>query len=268
MTSIFQRFLSAGVLIVWGVLLVYFCFSGRVASYLHPGFHAFTLAAGIVLLLLACSLVLWIPADGEEPKASAPSWRDVAGALVLLVPVLGATVISPSEFGATAVMNRGLIDTISDLPAFSPPMEPALPTEDGSVGEGTPIDAADYLQRNEKGQIKAETVDLLYAAAEPAMREDFENKEIEILGQFMPAKAANPDGDRFHLVRMFIMCCAADARPVAVMVKAPKGTSFPEMTWLKITGKATFPFEGGKRSALVVADSITEVEAPAESFTY
>ena len=79
-----------------------------------------------------------------------------------------------------------------------------------------------YLPRNEAGQIKAQTVDLLYAAEEPTMRADFENKDVEVIGQFMPARANNPEGDRFNLVRMFVICCAADARPVAISVQMDK----------------------------------------------
>jgi uncharacterized membrane protein YcgQ (UPF0703/DUF1980 family) len=67
---------------------------------------------------------------------------------------------------------------------------------------------------------------------------------------------------------MFVMCCAADARPVSVAVQSDRPADFPAMTWLKVTGRATFPFENGRRTALVVADSVTEVEAPAETFIY
>ena len=75
---------------------------------------------------------------------------------------------------------------------------------------------------NEAGQIKAQTVDLIYAAEEPSMRADFEGKEVEVIGQFMPARENNaPKADRFNLVRMFIICCAADARPVAI--RGPNG---------------------------------------------
>jgi hypothetical protein len=40
------------------------------------------------------------------------------------------------------------------------------------------------------------------------------------------------------------------------------------MTWVKVRGKATFPLEGGRQNALIIADSITETEPPRESFVY
>lgn len=267
MNAIVARFLSSGILLVWGVVLVSFQITGRLDSYLHPAFHVFTTVSGVVLVLLACALLLTRPSglgSSQPPRLAAA----IASAFVLTVPMLAAVVISPSEFGAAIVRNRGLIEDISSLPSYIPPMEPALPTEDGSIGAETPIDAAAYLSRNEKGQIRAETVDLLYAAAEPAIRQDFEDKEIEIIGQFVPARTGNSSGDRFNLIRMFVMCCAADARPVAVLVQTKPGTSFPEMTWLRVTGKATFPLEGGRRVALVIADDIEEIGAPDETFIY
>jgi uncharacterized membrane protein YcgQ (UPF0703/DUF1980 family) len=130
------------------------------------------------------------------------------------------------------------------------------------------MDPSLYLRRNADGQILAEAVDLLYAAADDDMRRDFENQEVEIIGQFLTPRTGNPDGDRFQLVRLFVMCCAADARPVAISVQAPPDTDFPEMTWIRIRGQATFPLEGGRRIPLVRAVSVDETEPPRETFVY
>ena len=100
------------------------------------------------------------------------------------------------------------------------------------------------------------------------MREDFEGKEIEMIGQFMPAKDKNAQGNRFNLVRMFVMCCAADARPVAVAVQTNTPEKAAEMSWVKVVGKATFPLEGGRRIPVVVAESVSPCDPPPESFIY
>jgi uncharacterized repeat protein (TIGR03943 family) len=261
---------------VWGVVLLYFQFSGRIASYLHPAFHIYAAISGGILVLLSIALLLTFPEKNEhcgcdhdcaEPhKSSLPG--TIASLLVLTFPVLAATKISQSEFGATTVLNRGLVGDIADLPGFQPAYEPGLPQLDGTITEGTMMDPSLYLQKNDAGQIVAQTVDLLYAAADDDMRADFENKEVELVGQFLTARTGNPAGDRFQLVRLFVMCCAADARPVAIPVQAPPGTNFPEMTWIRVTGKASFPLEGGRRNPLVIADSITETEPPRETFLY
>ena len=138
MTESLQRYLSAGVLTIWGVMLAYFCFSGRVASYLHPSFHVWTGISGVILVLLAAGLLFL--ADGEDPccegcdhSHEAPSpLRSVLTALVLVVPLLVAATVSPDQFGAATVTNRGFIERINDLPSYKPSVEPLLPAADGS----------------------------------------------------------------------------------------------------------------------------------------
>lgn len=266
MTERLPRFVRAGVLLVWAAILLYFEFSDRVANYLHPAFHLWTFLSGVVLALLAVVLLVTRP-SGTEPEPGKWASR-LFGSTVLVVPLLLATWISPSQFGATAVWNRGFVDDVSFLRSYEPPMDPPLPREDGSIGEGEPLNPSLFLPKNEQGQLQAEAIDLLYAASEPTLRPDFENKEVEIIGQFLPARTGNPDGDRFKLVRMFVLCCAADARPLAVAVKAPPGTTFPEMEWIKVTGRATFPVESGRHTPLVIADHIEVTEPPPETFIY
>lgn len=265
MNAIAPRFAASGILMVWGIVLTYFYVSGRIASYLHPAFHIYTVISGGVLLLLSLVLLLTMPSESSENGLSRVRIFPI---LLLTVPLLAATKISPSNFGATAVLNRGMVDNIADLPGFSPPMDAGLPNADGSVAEGTMMDPSLYLKKNADGYIMAEAVDLLYAAGEPTMREDFENKQVEVTGQFLPALTGNPNGDRFNLTRLFVMCCAADARPVAISVQSNPATDLPKMTWVKVRGKATFPVEGGRHMPVVVAESVAETDAPEESFLY
>jgi uncharacterized repeat protein (TIGR03943 family) len=271
-----QRYLSAGILTIWGAMLAHFYFSGRLASYLHPSFHVWTGISGVILLLLAAGL-LFLPGmddDCSEPGCEQLHGRQgpVRGALaafVLVIPISVAATVSPDQFGAGIVINRGFIERINDLPGYKPYVDPPLPTSDDSqAAAGTEGADVSYLPKNEAGQIKAQTVDLIYAAEEPTMRADFENKDVELIGQFMPARANNPGGDRFSLVRMFVICCAADARPVTITVQTDKAQPIAEMSWVKVTGKAAFPVESGRRVPLVLAESVTPCEPPEETFIY
>lgn len=265
MNDILSRFAASGILMVWGIVLTYFYLSGRIASYLHPAFHIYTVVSGGVLLALSLALLLTMNGESSEHGLSRVG---IFPLLLLTAPLLAATKISPSNFGATAVLNRGMVHNIADLPGFSPPMDAGLPNADGSVAEGTMMDPSLYLKKNADGYIMAEAIDLLYAAGEPTMREDFENKEVEVNGQFLPALTGNPNGDRFNLTRLFVMCCAADARPVAISVQTNPAIDLPKMTWVKVRGKATFPVEGGRHMPVIVAESTSETDAPEESFLY
>jgi uncharacterized repeat protein (TIGR03943 family) len=271
-----QRYLSAGILTIWGVMLAHFYFSGRLASYLHPSFHVWTGISGVILLLLAVGLLFLPGVDDLCSEPGCEQWhgqegpvRSALAAFVLVVPILVAATVSPDQFGAAVVINRGSIERINDLPGYEPYVDPALPaSEDSQAAGGTGGAEASYLPKNEAGQIKAQTVDLIYAAEEPTMRADFENKEVELIGQFMPARANNAKGDRFNLVRMFVICCAADARPVTITVQTDKAQPVAEMSWVKVIGKAAFPIESGRRVPLLLAESVTPCEPPEETFIY
>jgi uncharacterized repeat protein (TIGR03943 family) len=262
MSAFAHRYLPAGILLIWAVLLAYFYLSGRVEAYLHPFFQPLTAISAVILLLLAGGQ-LFLPKDDPCCESSCEAGhphRSLAqsslAAFVLIVPLLVAATVSPDQYGAAMVKNRGLIDTISDLPAYAADVESAP----GELAADSP--------KNEAGQIKAQNIDLIFAAEEPAMRADFEGKQLELIGQFMPAEPDRSKADRFHLVRMFVICCAADARPVAVPVQIAQPQTVAEMSWVRVVGKATFPVEGERTVPLVIAESITLCDPPEEAFIY
>ena len=84
----------------------------------------------------------------------------------------------------------------------------------------------------------------------------------------MPDATNNASGKRFKAVRMFMTCCAADARPVAVLAESDTKTDLPEMSWIKITGTATFPVENGRRIAVLKADKVEKCNPPEETMLY
>jgi uncharacterized membrane protein YcgQ (UPF0703/DUF1980 family) len=140
----------------------------------------------------------------------------------------------------------------------------------------------DALKPNAAGCIKAEVIDLLYAAQEATTRKDFEGKNVELIGQLVPnktkVKSAVPSGS-FKLLRLVIVCCAADAMPVAVKIetKLPP-MAIHDMQWLKVTGRVHYQPRAKEDSdgidygdypePVIVADSIKKVAAPKEKYLY
>jgi hypothetical protein len=163
-----------------------------------------------------------------------------------------------------------------------PSLAESAPT--GSVPTATPPAAApaapgneaipDYLQKTAEGYIVAEVLDLLYAVQDSQLRKDFEGRTVQLIAQMMPGGekgAASADSSaptRFKAVRMFMTCCAADARPVSTLVEAKTLPELPEMTWVKIVGKATFPLENGKRVGVLQATSVEQTKPPEEAMLF
>ena len=280
-----KRILTLITLLLWGGTLLYFWISGRVVAYLHPQFHSYVLAAGFGLLILAA---LWWWASRESDAGchecgchhdaeNEPRSRLSAGAafafVVLLLPVSAAAFISPSQFGEAMVMNRGIVTDISQLPSAEMPGGnwDEAPAWDENIDD---VDATwdqdqeegvEYFTRGPDGSIQVETLDLLFAAQEPNLREEFENQRVSIIGQYVPPRGGAEGG--FDLVRMFMVCCAADARPLGIKVTG-EPVAVPRMGWVRITGIARFEDNGGVLEPSLELEKIEEVEAPRESMLY
>ncbi len=280
-----KRILTLVTLLLWGGTLFYFWWSGRIASYLHPQFHPYVLVAGTGLLVLA-GLWWWASREsdagchdcgGHHDHGDGPRSRLSAGAalafLVLLLPLSAAAFISPSQFGEAMVMNRGIVTDISQLPSAGMPggswddapawdekIDAVDATWDQSQDEGV-----EYFTRGPDGSIQVETLDLLFAAQEPGLRGEFENQRVSIIGQYVPPRGGSEGG--FDLVRMFVVCCAADARPLGIKVTG-QPVSVPRMGWVRITGIARFEDNGGVLEPSLELEKVEEVEPPRESFLY
>ncbi len=192
---------------------------------------------------------------GADKSAAATSLEQIPNA------------VPPAADGSAAVRKPAdLTLPTKDGSQPPPPDTPAQPA--GSQPPATESKVADYLTRTPDGTIVAEVLDLLYAAQDNLLRKDFEGQRVQLIGQFMPDSSNNAAGNRFKAVRMFMTCCAADARPVATLVEAEKLPAFPEMTWVKITGTPTFPLEKGRRISVLKAEKIEKAEPPAEAMIY
>jgi len=301
MTKAFSRWLPCATLFAWSFIFLYFYFSGRIHTLLHPIFRPFALVAGSIMLLLAACF-LFIPATAEcctDESCGHALGRGIGGRLltflILLLPMCAAAAFSPGGYGASTILNRGVINDASALGGAgatraaalassaaaansaaantSSVTEPALPTQDGSTPAPQPAQAqqpepTDYLKKSKEGNIILQVIDLLYAAQDTSLRGDFENKRVEFIGQYMPDTVNNANGKRFKVVRMLMVCCAADARPVAAVVESDQPSSIPEMSWVKVVGDATFPIEGGRNLAVVKAKSVTVTDPPEETMLY
>jgi len=282
-----KRTLTLVTLLLWGTLMLGFWLSGRIVAYLHPQFHMLVACAGAALLLLApawwwatrgtaegCSDCGCHHGHDEEPRSTISAGA-VFAFVVLLLPVSAATFWSPGQFGEAAVINRGIVSSIAQLPAAGPPTPTGL-DEAPLLGDGEIIpdvddwpegqeEGVEFYTRGPDGAIQLETIDLLFAAEEPGLRDEFDNQRVSVVGQYVPPRDG---GTNFDLVRMMMVCCAADARPIGVAVETAHAPDVPRMGWVRVTGTARFVEEGGLRQPRLTAEKIEEVPAPSETVLY
>jgi uncharacterized repeat protein (TIGR03943 family) len=292
MTALFNRWLPGVTLLAWSTVLLAYYVSGRINSFLIPAFRTNVLLAGIAMLAMSCCF-LFLPAVAnccDDERCGHPLGRRKLGRivtfLVLLLPLAAAAMFTSKDYGAETILAKGIVMDPSGLvkrsgtlkapppqAATDDPSRPALPTKDGSqptAAAATPADTAadDYLPKSKDGNIEVQVLDLLYAAQDSSMRADFEGKTVEVIGQMMPADPQNAGGNRFKLMRMFMYCCAADARPIAALVETPDKPAAPEMAWVKVVGKVDFVVEGGRTIAVLNAKSVAQTDPPSETMLY
>jgi uncharacterized membrane protein YcgQ (UPF0703/DUF1980 family) len=229
--------------------------------------------------------------------------RAVVALGVIAVPVIAGTVFSKDSYDQQAISNRGFVQDASGLPLRNVvkeatpaknPNQPAIPSEalggdkdesasasstepplpqDGNgstagqngTGQDSRGDSSEqYLPRAEDGNVALEVSDLLYSETEASLRKVFSGKTIEVIGQYLPGS----DKSEFKIVRMFIVCCAADARPISVPVKMEGPVSVPDMSWVKVIGQPEFVPNGDRTKVVIKGAQVQPTDPPAESMLY
>ena len=283
-------------LLAWGALMLYFYFSGRLNVYLIPTYRPLVMVSGFVMIGIAAVLAWGMRPGAKDTSALVLEDRGDALAsprrvrttqalafLMLVLPVWAAAGVSKDQFGAGAMLNKGIVDDATKLPGKSaanvpPPItavnEPPLPGDTPAAPDANSNDPTQYFQKTPDGHLLIEVTELLFAADDDVMRAAMQGKTAEIIGQFMPAKD-DSSGKRFQLVRMFMVCCAADARPVAVAVEKPtqaaplaEANKLAELAWTKVIGKIDFPLENGRRVVVLRADDAHPTDPPREAMLY
>ena len=259
MTQRLHRSLSTLTLACWSGILLYFHLSGRISAFLHPAFRPGVLISGIVLLLFAIGSAIGVGGAaccGDNcggHHATQKISGKVLAFLVLLLPLAVSLGTKGNGFGITAIENRGVTTEASGLTAKTETSDQFMP-------------------KTASGAIAASVIDLLYAAQDPTLRADFEGKTVEIVGQLMGHKGpSNAAAVRMKVVRMYMTCCAADAKPIAALIELPEGAQkspIAELSWVRVVGKPVFPTEGGRTIAVLKADSLTTTAPPEETMLY
>ena len=259
MTQTLNRWLPPVTLAAWSAILLYFHQSGRLAAFLHPMFRPGVLLAGAVLLLFAIATALGSREEccehccgHSDHGVTRMTFGKLLSFAMLLVPLALAVATSRDSFGLTAIQNRGVATEASALARG----------KDDNTGTNE-----QYIPKTADGNIAASVIDLIYAAQDPSLRSDFEGKTVEIVGQLMAEKSGST-GNRMKVVRMFMTCCAADAKPVAALIELPAKTDVPELSWVRVVGKPAFPSEGGKTVAVMKVESIKPTSPPGEAMLF
>lgn len=182
----------------------------------------------------------------------------------------------PSPAGDTAAGTTKSATTAAVTPADTPPSTPGeTKTADTPPGdkknaepeakwsEFTMADLERMVPKNEAGNFLLDVPQIFYTAGDEELMKVMEGIPIETTAQVMEETLNNPKGTRLKLFRLFVECCAADARPLSVPIEFGKTPpKYESMGWVKIVGKLHYSHETD--GAILPVIQVQTMEATAE----
>jgi uncharacterized repeat protein (TIGR03943 family) len=261
MTAARRRQVSVAAALVWAGVLLHFVIAGRIQQYLAPVFRQYALLGGLGLLVLAL-FVLFTHRQptacghdhgpGEEHDHEASDLPAAVIALLMVLPVLFAAIVSKDSFSLRALMHKGAFDVAT---------RPLTVARKGAVP--TRADILATRPRTAAGVTRIELLELFSAAMDAEYAGNLAGLEVAVEGRVLTG--ATPGGHPI-LYRLLLTCCAADGRPLPLRLRWQEPPQqVAENAWFEIVGKISFEESApGIRSPVVEVRSMLAKEAPVE----
>lgn len=212
---------------------------------------------------------------------------------ILLVPVLAAAILTPDAHSDAWIKNMSQAkpgEYRADMALTSrkaqnedsmAPSERVVP-----AGETPPVDSGDskpaadpyafteadldnLVDKNDRGEYVITIPELFYTGGDEALQKVLDGKAVESIGQAMEEINNNADGKRMRIFRLYMECCAADARPLSVPVEfVGPVPAFKEMRWYKVHGTMSFEQNNGFTVPVLKATELIETEPEGDSPFY
>ena len=142
----------------------------------------------------------------------------------------------------------------------------AATTDDPVLVAASPADAAATVQTEQ--EIKPKGPGFLEMVVDPRA---FSGQHVSAEGMIChdPEVTKLFGAESFLLFRFAITCCAADARPVAILAKPQKPVSFKESSWVRVDGVLSAKKMEDKSIVPIINDAKCEsIKAPDEPYVY
>jgi uncharacterized repeat protein (TIGR03943 family) len=244
-------FAPAAVMSAWATVMLRTIASGHINRLLSPMFRSYVLTAAIILVILSVLyLLLYQPVENTaSPVAPTGRLRQIGRWLVLLIPVVAASVLAPSAFSSTTLVNRAALDSTAGVT----PMPTYYNTKDDAVKA--------VLAASPDEPAPVEVTDLITLSQSPAQMTTFTGRKVRTVGYIMEKPGSAP-----KVVRLMMWCCAADAQPVSVELGGKTDGDWKDSQWYEITGTAQFPSTLGHVTPRIDVESIKPTQEPDEPF--
>jgi uncharacterized repeat protein (TIGR03943 family) len=226
---------------VWICLRLFF--TGKISYYVHPDFVPLTLITGLVLLLILMFLIISLGLTDSGGKLSTGLWEHKFRMLLVLLPIVLFVAFQPKALSSQAFATRSLGQT-TDL------------------GLSRSIDTPVQFVLNTENR---ELIDWIRLFAQNAEPEVYQGMKAKVTGFILIDESLPPN--HFTIARFVISCCAADARPIGLIVKYDAGQFQPTNDqWLELRGEFIIEEINGERKPILYLKEAKPIEIPANPY--
>jgi uncharacterized repeat protein (TIGR03943 family) len=241
-----RRFLASFILAGYGIFIVSLFLRQVMTWYINPVYVGPTTFAGAVLIGLG-ALAFRHKAQLHDHDEScvdedcgcvdpAPKLRTY---VILAIPLFLAVVFPPRSLAAFSALQRGpQIAGLNLLHGPASVKRVSLSVDTRSFG-------------------MADWVGALSADPNP---KDYAGKPVQLTGMVLHSPGSVPDG-YIMVMRFFVTCCIADARPVGLMVRDTSHGALKDSQWVSVTGTMSSLTTGGQQIAVVKPTRIVPTKA-------
>ncbi len=244
-------FAPAAVMSAWATVMLQTIATGHINRLLSPIFRNYVGIAAVLLLVLSVLyLALYEPSANPAP-ALAPTGRlrQLGRWFLLLVPLLAASIFSPSALSSTTLANRQAISSTAG----------AIPMPTWS---STSQKNAELIVNSDASQpVPVELTDLVTLSHSPQQIKAFEGRKVRVVGFMTHPTVGSP-----RLARWIMWCCAADAQPVSVELGGNTAGDWKDTEWIEAVGTISFPSTLGQVIPHIEVESVKKTDEPDEPY--
>ncbi|GEM_PF-1860173 len=246
----FRHILSWVIFLLWsGVFAIYY-FSGDYVDFLNPQFSWLVLMAFILSLIFFIA-IFTLPdnrSSHHHHHHSPHENADLIRMMILLAPILYVAGFESGNLGSYAFEKRAINMTKIDDNARNIAKNMEIPGD---------LKYYDALVASVSQRLPTQ-VSLIDIHA------DFEKlvgRKIQTRGMLISDVPGVPPG-KFVIFRFVIVCCVADAQPVAVVVNGQRPENISNETWVEVEGILEKTEIEGNPAVVINADRIVSAPAP------
>ena len=227
--SLVSAFLPAIIYVIWLNTYYWLFKGGRYKAFIQPKLWPLLVLALVLLLAFAAAFISQFSLKSKI-SLRFDAWIKAA---ILILPIFFLWTIYGRSLGTDAFTKRALDPGQIVIKGDLNQLKSSSPT---STDHGISL------------------LDLLADA------EKYDGKRVTTEG--MVYRSAKNGKNTFMLFRFAVVCCAADALPLAVMVKSTPAEILNNDVWVRVEGIFTIETSNGKQVTSIAADVIQPIPQP------